>query len=239
MGDVSVPMMWSGDLTETLDFYRTLGYEVTAEQTRPYNYGAVARNGYSLHFGPTPKDKGTAEECYVSCVVFVDEVADLHKQFSAALRQRFGRVPASGLPRITRFRPGQTRFTVFDPVGNTVVYVVRDEPDPDYGGSRELQGLQRTLDNARILRYSKLDDKAARRTLESGLRRFGATAAPLDKAHAMAELIELAVAADERQRVTELRAEIAALDLSDEDRAKIDEHLQIATDLEQWLTETD
>ncbi|MFI6166639.1 glyoxalase [Nocardia sp. NPDC051052] len=239
MGDVSVPMMWSGDLSETLDFYQTLGYEVTAKQTRPYNYGAVARNGYSLHFGPTPKDRGTAEECHVSCVVFVDEVAELHQRFTASLRARFGRVPASGLPRITRFRPGQTRFSVVDPVGNTVVYVVRHEPDPDYGGSPELQGLQRTLDNARILRYSKLDDKAARRALESGLRRFSGTAAPVDKAHALAELIELAVATNEPQRVTELRAEIAALDLSDEDRAAIDNHLQIATDLEQWLTETD
>ncbi|WP_405165049.1 glyoxalase [Nocardia sp. NBC_01499] len=239
MGDVSVPMMWGGDLPETLDFYKTLGYEVTHEQTRPYTYGVVARNGYSVHFGPTPKDKGTAEECHVACIVFVDEVAELHKLFTTALRERFGRVPARGLPRITRFRPGQSRFTVVDPVGNNIIYIMRGEPDPEYGGSRELQGLQRTLDNARILRFSKLDDKAARRALESGLRRFATTATPLDKAHAMAELIELAVAADDPQRVTELRAEIAALDLPEEDRAAIAKHLQVATDLEHWLSERD
>ncbi|PXX57346.1 hypothetical protein DFR70_1181 [Nocardia tenerifensis] len=235
MGNFSVPVMWSGDLPETLDFYRTLGYEVTAEQTRPYHYGAVTRDGYHLHFGPTPKDKGNAEECHITSLVLVDEVAKLHKLFSSALRERYGRVPARGRPRITRFRPGQTRFTVVDPVGNSVIYILRDEPDPDYGGSRELHGLQRTLDNARILRFSKLDDKAARKTLESGLRRFAGTATPLEKAHAMAELIELAVAANDPQRVAELRADIAALELSDEDRAAVDRHLQVATELAEWL----
>lgn len=238
MGDTAVPMLWAGNLTETLDFYRMLGYTVAAEQTSPYSYGAVTRNGCHVHFVRGPTDSADAENHGGYCLVLVEEVADLHKTFSEALRERYGKIPARGLPRITRFRPGQTRFTVVDPAGNSIIYVRHNEPEMDHGGSRKLKGLQRVLDTARILRFSKLDDVAARKAIEGGLRRFGATAAPVDRAHALAELIELAVALGEPERATELRAQIAALNLSPEDRVAVAEHLKIATDLEEWLTET-
>ncbi|CAM4296650.1 glyoxalase [Nocardia ninae] len=240
MGDTAVPVMWGGNLAETLAFYQALGYKVTYEQTKPYAFGAVERNGYDLNFYCDAKDTRSAEDIEAAgCLVMVDEVAPLHKQFSAALREHLGRIPIKGIPHISRFRPGQTRFSVTDPSGNSVTYIQRDEPDFEYGGSRELQGLQRVLDNARILRFSKEDDEAARKTLESGLRRFAATASVLDKAHAMAELTELAVAMGNPERAAELRSEIAGLELSDEERAEIAEHLQIAADLEQWLADAE
>ncbi|MFD0000088.1 hypothetical protein [Nocardia sp. NPDC127526] len=114
MAAVSIPVLWGGNLPETLRFYQTLGYTVTVEQTRPYTYGVVTRDGFDLHLGPTPKDL-TAEQAYISCLVLRDEVESLHGEFTAALRAEYGRVPARGTPRITRFRPGQTRFTVVDP----------------------------------------------------------------------------------------------------------------------------
>ncbi|MFI6217540.1 glyoxalase [Nocardia brasiliensis] len=235
MGDAAVPVMWGGNSAETLEFYRTLGYQVTWEQHTPYVYCSVQRNGYELHFYRDKKDKREVGEAEMGCLVMVDEVAELHASFSTALRERYGRVPAQGVPRISRFRPGQTRFTTVDPGGNSVTYLQRDEPDFEYGGSRELQGLQRILDNARILRFSKEDDEAARKTLEAGLRRFGATAPTLDKAHVLAELTELAVAMEDPARADELRKEIAALDLSADERAEIATHLKIADDLEDWL----
>ncbi|MFI9405003.1 glyoxalase [Nocardia sp. NPDC052316] len=239
MGDTAVPVMWGGNLAETLAFYQVLGYKVTYEQTKPYAYGSVERNGYGLDFYCDARDTRSVADIDAGCLVRVDEVAPLHKQFSAALRAHLGRIPVKGVPRISRFRAGQTRFTVTDPGGNSVTYLQRDEPDFEYGGSRELQGLQRVLDNARILRFSKEDDEAARKTLESGLRRFAATASVLDKAHALAELTELAVAMGNPERATELRSEIAGLELSDAERAEIAEHLQIAADLEQWLADAE
>ncbi|MGW4248550.1 hypothetical protein [Nocardia sp. NPDC004722] len=133
----------------------------------------------------------------MSCLVLVDEVAGWHAEFKTALRDRYGRIPAKGAPRITRFRPGQTRFTVVDPVGNTVIYIQRDEPDVEYGGSKQLEGLARVLDNARILSVMKNDDKAAIRVLEAGLRRFGASAPAEDKARAEAMLAEISAAASD------------------------------------------
>lgn len=235
MAGLSVPILWGGDLKETVGFYRALGYRVTREQTRPYTYGVVERDGFELHFGPTPRDLGTAEAAHVSCLVFVDEVASLHEQFTTVLRSVYGRVPARGIPRITRFRPGQTRFSVVDPVGNTVIYIRRDEPSVEYGGARGLEGLSRVLDNARILRDAKNDDATAVRAIETGLRRFAAMSTPMEMAQAYAMLAEIAVAAGDADQARMHARDIARLDLSDSERAAIARDLAVADQLSEWL----
>lgn len=68
----------------------------------------------------------------------------------------------------------------------------------EYGGSKRLQGLARVLDNARILREFKTDDRAAFRALNSGLRRHGDPAPTVEQAMALAGLIELSVALGNR-----------------------------------------
>ncbi|MEC3956213.1 glyoxalase [Nocardia sp. CDC153] len=234
MAAISVPVLWGGELSETLDFYRTLGYRVTYEMTRPYTYGMVERDGYQLHFGPTPKGmNGKGEEAHIGCLVAVDDVEPWHAEFKAALRARYGKIPSKGVPRITRFRPGQTRFSVVDPVGNTIIYVQRDEPDPEYGGSKRLEGLARVLDNARIFRDSKTDDATAARAIETGLRRHGATATPVERARALAMLAEIAAAAGDSERVTDLLAQIEELGLGDRDRAAIADDLAAIADAQE------
>ncbi|PXX59757.1 hypothetical protein DFR70_111141 [Nocardia tenerifensis] len=236
MANVSIPQLWGGDLPRTLDFYRTLGYTVTREMTKPYTYGEVRRDGFELHFGPTPKGI-SAEQAYIGCLVKVDDAARWHAEFSAALRAHYGRVPARGLPRITRFRPGQTRFTVVDPVGNSVIYLQHDIPKLKYGGAQHLSGLARVLDNARNYREFKSDDEAAARILETGLRRFGAAASPVERGHAMAMLAEIAAAAGDSDRVAALVAEIGALELDADDQGVIAAELRLVADLRHWLSD--
>lgn len=239
MIDTAVPLLWSGDLPTTLDFYRALGYKVTHEQTRPYVYGAVDMDGAALHFAPAPPALELPTE-HVGALVLVDDIAARHAAFTAGLRERFGRVPAKGCPRITRFRPGQSRFSTVDPVGNTVIHIQRDEPrDLEYGGSRDLTGLARVLDNARILRDFKNDDHAATRALRAGLRRHAATATPLDRARAYAALAELAVATNNAADLAHWTAELRATTLTPTDRAALttDEHAPTA--LAAWLTTED
>ncbi|KAF0844946.1 glyoxalase [Nocardia caishijiensis] len=221
MSDIAVPMLWSGDLGATLEFYRTLGWTVTHEQTRPYAYGVVEGHGTALHFSPAPGGVELPLE-RVAALLLVDDVADRHATFTAALRTTYGKVPAKGCPRITRFRPGQSRFTLVDPVGNTVLVIQRDEPESlEYGGSRDLEGLARVLDNARILRDFKNDDRAATRALETGLRRFGATAATTDLARAYAALTELAVAAGDSERITQWQSALNSVALTPAERAAL------------------
>ncbi|MFI6781606.1 hypothetical protein [Micromonospora sp. NPDC050276] len=92
-----------------------------------------------------------------------------------------------GLPRITRYRAGASRFSIVDPSGNTIIFIQRDEPkDLEYGGSKELEGLARVLDNARILREFTMDDRAAYRALDSGMRRRAEDAPVVEQAMALA-----------------------------------------------------
>ncbi|WP_040835708.1 glyoxalase [Nocardia brevicatena] len=236
MADTAVPLLPSHDLARTLDFYRTLGYTVTHQQTRPYVYAAVAAHDCELHFTEAPKNGGPS----TGCLVMVDDVASRHRAFTEALRARYGKIPAEGFGRITRFRPGQSRFTLIDPDGTSIIYIQRDEPeDVEYGGSTELDGLARVLDNARILRDFKTDDKSAERALEAGLRRFGAQATRIERARALAALAELAVALDKPDKVAARRADLAALELTDAERTELATELGAATELAEWLTRQD
>lgn len=83
-------------------------------------------------------------------LAFTRDGADVH----------FGRVARD---EEDRFRPGATRFTLVDPSGNQLRIIQKNEPEFDYGGSKDLSGLAKALDNARILSGLKNDDTAARR----------------------------------------------------------------------------
>jgi hypothetical protein len=111
---------------------------------------------------PANEDGGAA-------IVHVDAVAPYHAAFVAAMRAVHGRVLTKGLPRITRLRPGASRFTLYDPSGNSVIVVQRDEsPELEYGRSSALAGLAKARDNARIYSEFKNDDQAAFRHLKVG-----------------------------------------------------------------------
>lgn len=152
------------------------------------------------------------------------------------MRQAYGKVLASGRPRITRFRPGSSRFTLVDPSGNSISFIQRDEPlELEYGGSRTLAGIAKALDNARIFREFKNDDLAASRTLKSALRRHGPTASDVDRALAIGTLVELAVAMNDPDEVASRLAELEAVELTASDRALIESELGHVAALRQWL----
>ncbi|NUS45186.1 MAG: glyoxalase [Mycobacteriaceae bacterium] len=216
MTDTAVPMLWTGEPGRTADFYRALGFELWSEQTRPYVYLAFRRRGADVHF--TGRPAGIPAEAGVTCQILVDDVASDHAAFAAGFREHVGKAPNKGLPRITRFRPGQTRFTVVDPDGNTVLVIQRDEPEElDYGGSKALTGLAKVIDNARILRDYKNDDKLAVRALEVGLGRYGGEAPPPDKAKAYAYLVDLTTALELPVQAAKWRAELQALGYTESD----------------------
>ncbi len=133
-GVMTIPVLPCASLPETLAFYKTLGFEVTHEQSTPNVYGAIRRGEINLHFmgirGLNPA------EAYSVCLVMVPEVESLHRTFAGGLREAYGKVPLAGLPRISRLKPGQSRFTVVDVAGNSVIYIRQDAPD-DYDEGKE------------------------------------------------------------------------------------------------------
>lgn len=214
--ETTVPLLPCAFVDETLEFYQALGFEVTYRMTKPYLYLAFRFSGIDLHFGKPPTTYDPARDDGGGCLVLVDAVAPYHAAFSAGLRATYGKVLGTGQPRITRFRPGASRFTVVDPSGNSLIFIQRDEPmDLEYGGAAGLTGLAKALDNARILREFKDDDRAALRAITSGLRRHRDGATALDQALAFANLIELATELDEPEPIEGWLTELRAIPLTD------------------------
>ena len=237
--EITVPVLPCVAPEETLAFWRALGFAVTYEQTKPYLYLAFRWRGFDLHYGRASNNVDPSLENTGGCLVMVDTVAPYHAAFAKAMRRTYGKVLAKGLPRMTRFRPGASRFTVMDPSGNSIIFIQRDEStEVEYGGSKKLQGLARVLDNVRILREFKNDDWAAFRALSSGLRRHGDGAAAVEQAVALAVLIELSTALEESERVPEWAARLRRLSLTMEEHGRVESAVADPTLLERWMPAT-
>lgn len=232
--ETTVPLMPCASVEEMLAFYEVLGFRATYKQSKPYVYLALEWSGIHLHFGPAPKGLEPAREESGGCLVMVDAVAAYHAAFVAAMRRVHGKVPSSGLPRITRYRPGASRFTLIDPSGNSIVFIQRDEPvELEYGGSKKLTGLAKVLDNARILREFKNDDLQAFRALKSGVRRHGADAPVVERGLALCHLIDLATVLGEP--TDPWAADLRGLKLTPDDRQRIESELGHISGLQEWL----
>ncbi|MGK5442133.1 glyoxalase [Micromonospora sp. URMC 105] len=231
-----VPLLPCFAPEETLAFWRALGFAVTWEQHKPYLYLAFRWSGFELHYGRGAEGVDPAQERTGGCLVMVDAVAPYHAQFTAAMRGAYGKVLAKGLPRITRYRAGASRFTITDPSGNSIVFIRRDEPEGlEYGGSKQLTGLAKVLDNARILREFKTDDRAAFRALNSGLRRHGAGAPAVEQAMALAALVELSTALDESERVPEWGEQLRRIELTAAERDRVTAFVADPELIKPWL----
>lgn len=216
----TIPALPCVSLDDSLIFWEALGYIVTYKQKAPNPYAVIRYDDYELHlFGLkqlNPQDNFTI------CLIMTPEVEQLHRIFAERLRAALGRVPGSGLPRISRMRPGQTRFTLTDVAGNSVIYIKRggeDEAAAEEYKREGLTSLQRALAVAARLRDFHNDDAAAAKALDSALARHKEVS--LDYGRALAARIELAEAMDDPERARELRAQLADLPLSDEERRSL------------------
>lgn len=232
----TVPVLSCSDIDTTVDFYESLGFAVTDRQDRPYLYVSLDLDGIEVHFS----DAGQSTPPGVhpaGFLIFVDDVAPFHARFVDGLRRRRGGVPATGLPRLTRLRPGQTRFSVYDPSGNSFALINFDEPDIEYGGSRRLSGLAKAHDNVRIFRDFKEDDALAARALDTALRRYRDGASRLDLARALADRAELAIALGDSAQADAARAELTAMALTPAESAELSAELTALAQIEHWVRE--
>jgi catechol 2,3-dioxygenase-like lactoylglutathione lyase family enzyme len=223
-----IPALPCRDLDEALPFYRALGFEVTYRQERPNPYAAVRRDDIELHFFAVPGfDPG---ESMHTVIVLVPDTGALHAAFAAGLREAFGKVPVSGIPRMTRPRRIQgTRggFMVVDPGGNWLrISRQRTESDTDLDGGpqdrpAESEGrLARVVAAAARQADSHGDEAAGIRMLETGLARH-ADAPPAQRLPALVYLAELHVRTGNRDAAAVVLAQVAALELSAADRDRL------------------
>ncbi|MET8985160.1 hypothetical protein ABZW49_06915 [Nonomuraea wenchangensis] len=229
MSETVIPLLPCRQLDDVLPFYRALGFDVTYRQERPNPYAAVRRGGVELHFFGVPEFD--PEQSMGSVVVVVPDTGALHAAFAAGLRAAFGKVPVSGIPRMTRPRRVQGTsggFVVVDPGGNWVRISRRKEdagePDPAEGR------LARVIAAAARQADARGDVAAGVKVLETGLARHTA-APPAQRLPALVYLAELRLRAGDRDAAAALLAETAALELTEAEREALADDLAAATDL--------
>jgi catechol 2,3-dioxygenase-like lactoylglutathione lyase family enzyme len=231
-----IVMLPCPDIEEMAEFWTALGLSVTYRQLRPNPYVALRRGGIDLHYFGMP---GVApEDSYSTCMILVPETAELYDLFTAGLRARSGKVPLTGVPRITRPRKrannaGLSGFSVIDPAGNWVR--VSRLPDAEHqprtvdervewvseGGGR----LAAALENAVVMADSHGDVPQALRILGGAVGKHNGP--PSELARALAFLAELQVRTgqpDQAQQTLERLTALAADDtLGPDDLATVRE----------------
>nr|WP_042180569.1 VOC family protein [Kibdelosporangium sp. MJ126-NF4]CEL14452.1 hypothetical protein [Kibdelosporangium sp. MJ126-NF4]CTQ88817.1 hypothetical protein [Kibdelosporangium sp. MJ126-NF4] len=227
--EIIIPGLPCRDLNDILPFYTALGFEMTYLQQRPNPYTQLRRGGIELHFFGV--DGFNPEHSMGSVVIAVPDVEDLHTQFAAGLRAAFGKVPASGIPRMTRPRRKQGMvggFAVVDPGGNWLrisrIGDTEDKPPKDR--------LARAVNTAARQADSHGDEQAGILVLENALARH--TSAPtVQKVSALVYLTELRQRVGDRDGAAKALAEVDAMELSDEERRKVARDLATADELRQ------
>jgi len=223
-----IPGLPCRDLDDVLPFYAALGFELTYRVQRPSPFASVRRGGIDLHFFAV--DGFDPADSMGSVVVLVPDTGALHRAFSAGLRAAFGRVPLSGIPRMTRPRSKQgmtAGFSVVDPGGNWLRISGYGDDGDDEGGPDASGRLSRVMATAARQADSRGDEAAGVRVLATGLARH-ADAPATERVPALIYLIELLVRTDDRDGAAALLAEVAGMDLSDAERDALADDLAVA-----------
>ncbi|BCJ70193.1 bleomycin resistance protein [Polymorphospora rubra] len=224
-----IPCLPCRHLDDVLPFYLALGFDVTYRQERPNPYAAVRRGGIELHFFGVPEFDPA--QSMGSVIVVVPDTEALHASFAAGLRARFGKVPVSGIPRMTRPRRMQGTaggFMVVDPGGNWV-RISRHKDDADEPHVSEGR-LARVVAAAARQADSHGDEHAGIRMLETGLARH-ADAPAAQRLPALVYLAELRMRTHDHDGAAALLAEIEAVRLSPAERDSLAKDLATATEL--------
>ncbi|MBC9909430.1 hypothetical protein [Chitinophaga varians] len=214
----SIPTLPCASIEATLSFWEMLGFAITYKQTRPYQYGVVERGGAAVHFAAL-KGMETDERHYHGCLVAVPDAAEVYREFSQRMKTKLGRVPHAGLPRISRMKPGTTRFTLTDVSGNSIIFVSLGEKDQETWEKAD-DGQQSPLRQAiaRAIRFRdyKEDEKAAAKVLDVALKK-AADEDRLTMAEALIIRMDLASLMGDRDFAGECDIQLSRLDLPEEE----------------------
>ena len=163
-----IPLLPCRSIDDQIEFYESLGFEVTYRQKAPNVYASVQRGAIELHFfvlkGYEPADS------YSTCYVLVSDIDGLYADFRAGLKRSLGRVPTRGLPRIGALRDmsyGVRQFLLTDPGGN-IIRIGQPLAATD-GAARPTSRLGKALEAANLLMYSRGDPETTARVIDAAM----------------------------------------------------------------------
>ncbi|WP_330270624.1 hypothetical protein OG205_25700 [Lentzea sp. NBC_00516] len=164
--ELTIPLLPCRDIDEIASFYEMLGFSITYRQTRPNPYVCLRLEDINLHF--YGMDGHVPEQSHSTCVVIVEDTGPLFEDFAARMRAVHGKLLISGIPRMTRPRLRNDRYTgfaVIDPGGNWIrISKATQEPEAR-------TKLAKAMEDAARLGDAKGDERQALKILEGALKR--------------------------------------------------------------------
>lgn len=232
--ETMIPILPCHSVNDMFEFYTALGFEITYRQEKPNVYGAVQRGGIQLHFfsmrGYDPA------QSYSTCLVLVPDAEALRQAFVEGLRAHYGKLPASGIPRITRLREnaeGGVGFNVIDPGGNWIR--ITQHTSGSEKTAAQTSRLLKAVQAAETLADSKGDFAAAAKLLDTALSK-AADAPAAHRAQALIARAGVAVSMGEQALAKTLLDSVRELPIDQDERAALRDDFQRAAELESMLS---
>ncbi|GAA2904845.1 hypothetical protein GCM10010517_70980 [Streptosporangium fragile] len=233
--EITVPLLPCRSIDEIVEFYTMLGFTRTYYQVRPNPYVSLEREDLRLGFFGIPDFN--PEDSYGTCVVIVPDTGQLFEAFAAGMREAHGKLPVSGIPRMTRPRKRKNAedhsgFTVIDPGGNWIrIMAAKPAPEEKEAASGKLTA---TLHRAVVMGDSHGKHVRAAQILDAALERDKDTATAAELLEALAYRAELALRAGD-SAAGDVLARARALTLSEAERDRLAETLAALEDMEAVL----
>ncbi|MFD3483608.1 VOC family protein [Streptomyces sp. NPDC058665] len=237
MTEKTIPLLPCQTIQPVVDFYSALGFEITFLQRSPNPYAVVERGDVELQFFGMKKYEPAAS--ISGCYVLTDDVEAMHSAFRAGLKAAYGRIPARGLPRIGPVKDmsyGVRQFLMTDPAGNTIRI-----GQPNGSGSDghhqppPKEPYARALHLAVTFADSKQDPEAAAKVLDHALKEAEAGGGASPTAVQLYRLLvlrgDVAQRLDDIEEAGGLLRRAAAVELTEAERAEVDDDRERAAEL--------
>ncbi|MEQ2528383.1 hypothetical protein WMO40_16985 [Bacillaceae bacterium CLA-AA-H227] len=167
MGTI-IPILPCQSIREQVAFYESIGFETVQVYTRPYPYAVVRLKELELHFYGSKKT--IPSENPQMCYLKVDDVDKLYEKFTVDLKKNLGKIPRSGIPRISKLKDlaDDRRFIITDLGGNTLIVGTPNSQLSDgatFFRTLESKEYAKNFEILYDLIYSKEDGDVANRML--------------------------------------------------------------------------
>ncbi|TLQ45438.1 bleomycin resistance protein [Streptomyces marianii] len=231
MSEKTIPILPCRTIQPVLDFYTTLGFEVSCQQKSPNPYAAVQRGGIQLHFFGMKQYEPA--ESFSTCIVQTDDVDGLHEIFRSRLKAAYGRVPNRGLPRIGPLKNtshGVRQFLMTDPGGNCIRIGQQTSGDQRHRPAPK-ETFARALHHASLLADSRDDPAGAAKIIDRALRRQGERPTPVQLLRLLVLRADLADRLGENDAATSALVAATAVHLTAEEQEFVRDDLERLTQL--------
>ncbi|MEF2529441.1 MULTISPECIES: bleomycin resistance protein [Streptomyces] len=226
MSEKTIPILPCRSIQPVLDFYTTLGFEVTFQQKSPNPYAVVQRGGIQLHFFGMKRYEPA--ESFSTCIVQTDDVDRLHETFRARLKAAYGRVPNRGLPRIGPLKNtshGVRQFLMTDPGGNCI-RIGQQTSDNQHHLPAPKETFARAVHHASLLADSKEDLAGATKIIDRALRLQDERPTPVQLLRLLVLRADVAIRLGDKETATSAVAAATAVHLTADEQESVHDDLE-------------